>query len=258
MRQRRICYHPRVTVLTAAIGLSVIGSLGGLAVASLLLLLQPRTRSHLVPSLISYAVGTLLGVALLALLPEALAELDAMAVFGTLLAGILGFFMLEKLVIWRHCHADDCDVHDQSTRSGAALILVGGAVHNFADGAIIGAAVVSSIPLGVTTALAVAAHQVPQEVGDFAVLLGAGYSRSRALILNALAATAGVLGAVVIYAAAGQIPKAMPYVLAFAAGNFLYVAMADLIPGLHRGTVDVSATRQVTLIAAGVGTALFL
>ena len=250
-----------MTVLAAAVGLTVLGGLGGLAIASLLLLLQPSTRSNLIPSLISYAVGTLLGVALLALLPEALTTLKATAVSGTLLAGILGFFLLEKLVIWRHCHDDDCDAHDQSsqsTRSSAALILIGGAVHSFADGAIIGAAAISSIPLGLSTTLAVAAHQVPQEVGDLAILLGAGYSKRRALLLNALAAATGILGALAVYAASGWLPDAMPYVLAFAAGNFLYVAMSDLIPGLHRGTIDVGATRQVLFIAAGIGTALFL
>ena len=230
------------------------GSLGGLIVASLLLLLRGSIRQHLVPVLISYAVGTLLGVALLALLPEALSGLDAPTVLGTLLAGILGFFMLEKLVIWRHCHTSDCDVHDAS----APLILIGGAVHNFADGCIIGAAVLSSVPLGLSTALAVAAHQVPQEVGDFAILLGAGYTRRQALIANTLAATTGIVGAVVIYLAAAWIPRTLPYILAFAAGNFLYVAMSDLIPGLHRGAVDLGAIRQVVLIAAGVATVVVL
>ncbi len=245
-------------MLAAAVALSVVGSLGGLAVASLLLLLPAPTRTALVPGLISYAVGTLLGVSLLAVLPEALDGLDARAVFGALLASILGCFMLEKLVLWRHCHADDCDVHDLGARQSATLVLVGGAVHNFADGAIIGAAAVSSIPLGMTTALAVAAHQVPQEVGEFAILLAAGYSRRRALLMNALSATAGVLGAVVIYGTTGLSPSAVSYVLALAAGNFLYVAMADLIPGLHRGAIDVGAIRQVVLIAAGIGTALLL
>ena len=237
-----------------AISLSVVGNLGGLLLASLLLLLRPTTRQNFVPGLISYAVGTLLGVAMLALLPEALAQLDPPLVLGTLLAGILGFFMLEKLVIWRHCHTDNCEAHDTS----AALILIGGAVHNFADGCIIGAAVLTSVPLGVSTALAVAAHQVPQEVGDFAILLGSGYTRQRALAMNTLVATTGVLGSVLMYSAAGWIPQVVPFILAFASGNFLYVAMADLIPGLHRGTIDVGALRQVVLIAAGIGTVMVL
>jgi len=240
--------------LAVAIALSVVGSLGGLLLASLLLLLRDPIRRTLIPSLISYAVGTLLGVALLALLPEALDTLEPQFVFGTLLAGILGFFMLEKLVIWRHCHDDSCNVHDSS----ATLILVGGAVHNFADGCIIGAAVLSSIPLGVSTAIAVAAHQVPQEVGDFAILLDAGHTRRRALTLNGLTASAGMLGAIVVYVAAGWVPHALPFILAFAAGNFLYVAMADLIPGLHRGTIDVGAAQQVVLITAGVATVMAL
>ena len=234
--------------------MSVVGSLGGLLVASFLLLLRGPIRQYLVPVLISYAVGTLLGVALLALIPEALSTLDAPLAVGTLLAGILGFFMLEKLVIWRHCHTSDCDVHDAS----APLILIGGAVHNFADGCIIAAAVLSSIPLGVSTALAVAAHQVPQEVGDFAILLGAGYTRRQAMVANTMAATTGIAGAVVVYLAAGWMPRALPFLLAFAAGSFLYVAMSDLIPGLHRGAVELGAVRQVALIAAGVATVMML
>ena len=243
-----------MSLITIAIGLSILGSLGGLLLASLLLLLKDSIQQSLVPRLISYAVGTLLGVALLALLPEALNKLESNFVFGTLLAGILGFFTLEKLVIWRHCHTDDCNTHDSS----ATLILVGGAVHNFADGCIIGAAVFSSIPLGISTALAVAAHQVPQEVGDFAILLGSGYSRRHALLMNSLVASTGMLGAIVMFLTAGWMPQALPYILAFSAGNFLYVAMADLIPGLHRGTVDFGAAQQVILITAGIVTAMML
>ena len=241
--------------LAAAVGLSVVGSLGGLLLAAILLLFLGRARLPPVPGLISYAVGTLLGVALLALVPEALdLAQNPRAVLGTLLAGILGFFMLEKLVLWRHCHTGECEGHNSS----ASLVLIGGAFHNFADGAIIGAAVLTSLPLGVSTTLAVAAHQVPQEVGDFAVLLGAGYSRRRALTLNSISALAGIVGAVAMYTAADQLPAALPYVLALAAGSFLYVAMADLIPDLHRGQIDIGSIRQVLLIGAGVITILAL
>ena len=241
--------------LAAAVGLSVVGSLGGLLLAAILLLFLGRGRLPPVPGLISYAVGTLLGVALLALVPEALdLAQDPSAVLGTLLAGILGFFMLEKLVLWRHCHTDECEWHNSS----ASLVLIGGAFHNFADGAIIGAAVLTSLPLGVSTTLAVAAHQVPQEVGDFAVLLGAGYSRRRALTLNSISALAGIVGAVAMYTAADRMPATLPYVLALAAGSFLYVAMADLIPDLHRGQINIGSMRQVLLIGAGVITILAL
>ena len=245
--------------LAAAVGLSVVGSLGGLLLAAILLLFLGRGRLPPVPGLISYAVGTLLGVALLALVPEALEKAqdqaqNARAVLGTLLAGILGFFMLEKLVLWRHCHTDECEGHNGS----ASLVLIGGAFHNFADGAIIGAAVLTSLPLGVSTTLAVAAHQVPQEVGDFAVLLGAGYSRRRALTLNSISALAGIVGSVAMYTAADRLPATLPYVLALAAGGFLYVAMADLIPDLHRGQINLGSIRQVLLIGAGVMTILAL
>lgn len=240
--------------LAAAIGLSVAGSVGGLLLAAVILFFRDGLRARLLPGLISYAVGTLLGVALLAMLPEALAGLEARRVLGALLAGILGFFMLEKFLLWRHCHTEACHVHEAS----ATLVLIGGALHNFADGAVIGAAVLSSTPLGVSTALAVAAHQIPQEVGDFAILLGAGYSRRRAFALNTLTAFAGVAGAVAMFGAAGSLPGALPYVLAFAAGSFLYVAMADLIPDLHRGSIDAGALRQVLLVAAGVLTILAL
>lgn len=242
-------------LLATATALSLVGTLGGLLVASLLLPLSSEFRNRIVPWLLSYAVGTLLGVALLALVPEALDQLAPASVLGALLAGILMLFVVEKLVLWRHCHTEDCDVHDAS----ATLILIGGALHNLADGAVIAASVLISIPLGISTALAVAAHQIPQEVGDFAVLLNAGFSRRRALLLNALSASSAVGGAIIVYAAAETLPNTLPYLLAVAAGSFLYVAMADLIPHLHKGEVIGSgAVRQVLLIGAGVGTILAL
>jgi zinc and cadmium transporter len=237
-----------------AVGLSALGSLGGLFAASILLTCRDSVRRVLVPWLISYAVGTLLGVALLALLPRALEQLDAKRVLGTLLAGILTFFVLEKLVIWRHCHTDDCEIHG----SAARMAVLGDTMHNFIDGAIIGSAVMSSVPLGVSTALAVAAHEIPQEIGDFAILLGAGYPKRRALWLNLLSATAGIAGATVMYFAVGTLQVSLPYILPFAAGSLLYVAMSDLIPHLHRGGLDASGIRQIVLISAGIATVLML
>ncbi len=234
----------------AAVGLSVLGSIGGLLTASTFLLLGDGLRLRLVPWLISYAVGTLLGVALLALLPEALSTLPPTTALGSLLAGVLSFFLLEKLVLWRHCHdSQECEVH---TSSAASLVIVGDAFHTFVDGALIAAAVLTSIPLGITTALAVAAHEIPQEVGDVAILLRAGYSRGRAFMLNLLSAAGGVLGAVGMLAMSQWLPGALPYVLSFAAGSFLYVAMSDLIPDLHRGGVEGGPFRQLVLIGAGI------
>lgn len=240
-------------LVAIAVGLSILGSLGGVIVASSFLLLGEKLRTRLVPWLVSYAVGTLVGVALVALVPEALAELPARPAMFTMVLGILSFFLLEKAVIWRHCHDDeDCHVHT----SAASLVIVGDAFHTFVDGAVIAAAVLTSVPLGLTTALAVAAHEIPQEVGDVAILLRAGYSRMRAFTLNVLAGVGGILGAAAMVVAGRAIPQVLPYVLAFAAGNFLYVAMADLIPDLHRG--GVGGARQVLLIAAGVLTIALL
>jgi zinc and cadmium transporter len=243
-----------VPTLAIAVGLSLLGGLGGFLVASGVLLFSESARARIVPWLVSYAVGALLGVALLAILPEALEALPSTRVFATLLAGILLFFVLEKLVLWRHCHTHDCEVHGNA----ASVVVIGDAFHNFVDGAVIAAAVMTSVPLGISTAIAVAAHEIPQEVGDFAILLHAGYSRSRALILNAASALAGTVGALLAVLFLDLTPRLLPYCLALAAASFLYVAMADLIPGLHRGRTDGSSLRQVLLVAAGVATVLVL
>jgi zinc and cadmium transporter len=239
-----------VPPLATALGLSLLGSCGGVLVASSLLLFNDALRTRLVPWLVSYAVGALLGVALLALLPEALAALAAPRVFETLLGGILVFFVLEKLVALRHCHTDECEIHAAT----APLVLISDAFHNFIDGAIICTAVLSSVPLGINTAIAVAAHEIPQEVGDVAILLAAGYSRARALLLNLVTGVSGIVGTLLAYGAVEIVPGIRPYVLAFSSASLLYIAMSDLIPDLHRGEIDAGAIRQVALISAGIAT----
>ena len=243
-----------VSTFFIAVGLSLVGGLGGLLVASGLLLIKDSVRSKLIPWLVSYAVGALLGVSMLALLPTSIEQLPPQRVFTTLLLGILLFFVLEKIVLWRHCHIHDCEVHESSV----FVVLIGDAFHNFVDGAVIAAAVMTSVPLGISTAVAVAAHEIPQEVGDFAILLHAGYSRGRALLLNVLSAAASAVGAVAAFVAFDMVPRMLPYFLALAAASFLYVAMADLIPGLNRGRTDASSMRQILLIAAGIATMLVL
>jgi zinc and cadmium transporter len=237
------------------LALSIVGSVGGLVVGSVMLVLHKDVRARVVPWLVSYAVGTLLGAALLGLMPEALAKLAPAPTLSALLAGIFTFFVLEKLVLWRHCHDDmSCAVHP----STVPLVIIGHTVHTFVDGIVIAAAALVSVPLGVTAALAVAAHEIPQVAGDFAIVLSAGHSRSSALALNFSAALGGVVGAAMMLLLGSRVPFGVPYVLAFAAGNFLYVAMADLIPNLHRGNIDRNAFRQVVLIALGVLTIVVL
>jgi zinc and cadmium transporter len=232
--------------------LAILGSLGGLLLASTLLLFNDRVRVRLVPWLVSYAVGTLLGVALLDLMPEVLDDLSARATSATLLVGIIAFFVLEKLVLWRHCHTTDCEVHGRP----AGLVLIGHGFHSFVDGALIAASVHISVPLGLSMAIAVASHEIPQQVGDFAILLHAGYSRARALSLSILSAAGAVVGTSVAFVAFSHIPHVLPFALGIAAASFLYIAMSDLIPDLHSGRIDAGAFRQLLLVAAGIATAL--
>jgi len=243
-----------VRLLAIAVGLTLVGSLGGVLLASALLLFTDRIRLRLIPWLINYAVGTLLGLSLLVLLPEAFDQLPPRTVLSCVLAGILVFFILEKLVLWRHCHTHDCEAHGIA----APLVLIGDAVHNFLDGAVVGTAVLTSIPLGISTALAVVTHEIPQEIGDFAILLGAGYSARRALLLNALSGLAAVAGAIVAFAALESLPGLSPYVLSFAAASFLYVAMADLMPDLHRGQISARTFLQIMLVGLGIATVMAL
>ena len=243
-----------MSVLPTAIGLSILGSLGGVLLAAVLLLFRDAARVRLIPWLVSYAVGTLLGVALLDLLPQALLALSAASVFRTLLAGIIAFFVLEKLVLWHHCHTDACELH----AAAAPLVLIGDGIHNFLDGAVIAAATKISLALGVTTAIAVAAHEIPQEVGDLAILLGSGYSRTRALTLNILSGISAIGGVLVALLAFDRVPIVLPYFLPVAAASFLYIAMSDLIPDLHRGRVAAGAVRQIALVGAGIATVFAL
>lgn len=240
-------------LLSIAVGLSVMGSFGSLLIAAVLLVLREPVRRGLVPWLVSYAVGTLLGVALLDVLPEALSEMPANRMFGTLLAGIMVFFVLEKVVLW-HCHSDDCEAH---SRPGS-LVLIGHGFHSFVDGAVIGAAVHMDVRVALTAAIAIAAHEIPQQVGDFAILLHGGYGRARAMGLSILSAAGATCGTLVAFFTFVNTPALLPYALAFAAASFIYIALADLVPGLHHGRVDAGAVRQFVLVCAGIATAMLL
>jgi zinc and cadmium transporter len=218
-----------------------------------------------VPVLVSYAVGALLGAAFLEMLPHAFSSgKSPELVAGSILAGILLFFILEKLVLWRHYHGDEIDAggheadraaahaHGDRGRSGL-MILIGNTIHNFVDGILIAAAFMADIQLGLVTAVAIIAHEIPQEVGDFLVLLHSGYSKARAFCYNLLSGVATFAGAVLAYFTLHSMTEWIPVMLGIAAASMIYVAVADLIPGLHRRAEIRATVVQVLLISAGIG-----
>ncbi len=231
---------------------------GGLLSVGLAAAFALTVQTTWVPMLVSYAIGALLGAAFLEVIPHAFERVDPHTAALTILAGIFVFFILEKLVLWRHCHTEDCEAHDQPAaghdhgRSGM-MILVGDTVHNFIDGVLIAAAFLESTQLGVITAIAIVAHEIPQEVGDFLILLHSGYTKSKALVLNMISSLASLAGGVIGYFALQAIEGAVPVLLGIVAASMIYVAVADLIPGLHKRTELRATVSQVLLIALGVG-----
>ncbi|MGQ0834051.1 MAG: ZIP family metal transporter [Gammaproteobacteria bacterium] len=245
------------TTLLWIVGFTTLAGIASAAIAGLFLAASERVRARILPHLVSFATGALLGAALLALLPHAIEEAGpgrAHEIGIALASGIGLFFVLEKFVLWRHCHAEQWEgdhVHARAHASGV-LVLVGDAFHNVLDGVLIAAAFLTDIKLGIVTAIAAMAHEIPQEVGDFAVLLHAGMSRARALVLNLATSLTSVVGAVLAYFALQPVLEYLPYALAVAAACFLYVAVADLIPGLHRRVDLRGSTVQFVLIGIGI------
>jgi zinc and cadmium transporter len=241
------------------------GSVGALGLAAGFLVLPSAIRSTVMPALIGFATGTLIGAAFLGLLPEAIGRAPANDVLATTLGGIFAFFLLEKLLIWRHHHqvgihhhhADE-EGHEHLNAAVGPLLLLGDGVHNFADGVVIAVTFHASIELGVAASLAIVVHEVAQEVGDFAVLLGAGYRPAKAFVWNTISGLSTLVGAVLAYAIADRIGSATPYVMAVAASTFLYIGMADLIPALHRHVGPAAAATQMTLMGAGVATIVLI
>ena len=261
---------------------SLLGGVLSVLAASVFLLINDEYQKKLLPHTVSFAIGALLGAALLALLPHAITaneNVDFHDLGLTILVGLLGFFLLEKMVLWRHCHSSHCEVHSpgelhkssevhsldnihsaeqhshhHGKDASGTLIIIGDAVHNLVDGVLIAAAFMTDIDLGIVTALAVAAHEIPQEIGDFAILLNSGYKRGRALFFNVLASMATLVGAIIAYYSLQSMQHALPYILAIAASSFIYIAVADLIPGLHKKTELRETLQQITLIVFGVVT----
>jgi zinc and cadmium transporter len=246
--------------------ISAASVIGGLLSVALAAAASFATRAHWVNALVSFAIGALLGAAFLEVLPHAFGNsTDIRATAATVLGGILAFFVLEKLVLWRHCHVEDCEAHGSHEhvpvrapvehdhgRSGL-MILVGDSFHNFVDGVLIAAAFMESTALGLVTATAVIAHEIPQEVGDFLILLHSGYSKARAFALNLLSSLMMVVGAIGAYFALQVVGGWVNTLLALAAASMIYVAVADLIPGLHKRPELAATAQQVLLILLGIG-----
>jgi zinc and cadmium transporter len=257
-------------MMTSTLGWIVAASFAGGILSAGAAAFALNVRASWVPMLVSFAIGTLLGAAFLEVIPHAFEIGEASQVAGAILAGIFVFFVMEKLLLWRHCHTEDCEVHDPHAapavpvahahgdhgghgRAGT-LIVVGDTVHNFIDGVLIAAAFLQSTELGIVTAIAIVAHEIPQEVGDFLILLHSGYSRLKALAVNVMSSFGTLVGGVVGYFALPVFENLEPMLLGVVAASMIYVAVADLIPGLHRRPEIRATLSQVALIALGIAT----
>jgi zinc and cadmium transporter len=193
------------------------------------LALNDKILNKILLILIGLSAGALMGGAFLHLLPEAVEKSTGLNVYLFVLVGFILFFLIEKVLHWRHCHKGECDVH-----TFHYMNLVGDSIHNFIDGLIMAASFVVSIPLGITTTIAIATHEIPQEIGDFGVLLYGGFSKKRAIMLNFVVALTAVLGGIVGYFVSNLIENIVVFILPFAAGGFIYIAATDLVPEIRK------------------------
>lgn len=198
-------------------------------VGALIIFLNHKNISKISLYLVALSAGSLMGAAYLHLLPEALESLDAHVMFGTVLVSFVSFYILEKVIHWKHCHNMECTTH-----SFGYINLVGDSIHNFIDGVIIAGAFIAGPAVGITATIAIAIHEVPQEIGDYGVLIHSGFNKRKALLLNYLTALTVVLGGVVGYFAFNRLEHVIPYLLPIAAGGFIYLSASDLIPELKK------------------------
>jgi len=245
-----------ISVAFAAILSVIIVSLMSL-VGLALLSLREKTLHAVILELIAFSIGALLGGVFLHLIPEMANELGLTATSGSvILLGLLSTFIMEKFIHWHHCHGEHCDHHIEEKhhiKPFAIINLLGDGIHNFIDGVIIAAAYLISLPLGFATTMAVVLHEIPQEIGDFAVLIHGGFTKGKALFVNFLTALTALVGALIMLLVSTSVQGIVPYLIPFAAGNFLYLAGTDLIPELHKETRTWRSIAQLLAILAGIG-----
>lgn len=226
-----------------------LGSIGSVALAGLMLTLNNEKLKKVSTYLMYLAGGTLLGAAFLGMIPKAISMTDSTRVLESMLIGILFFFVLEKIILWRSCRNKNCERH---MHAAVPLILIGDAFHNAVDGVVIAASFLTSPELGIFVTLSVILHEIPQELGDFGILIKSGLSRSRALWFNLLSGSTAIIFGVMAYYTLDSVTSLIPYALAFSAASFLYIALADLIPEMHRRTSLKDSFIQIALILFGI------
>jgi len=226
-----------------------LGSVGSVALAGLMLTLGDQKLEKVSTYLMYLAGGTLLGAAFLGMIPKAISMSDPKQILQTIMFGILLFFVLEKIILWRSCRNKNCERH---INAAAPIILIGDAFHNAIDGVVIAASFLTSTELGIFVTLSVVLHEIPQELGDFGILIKSGYSRSKAFWYNVLSGATAIVFGVAAFYTLDSLRSLIPYALAFSASSFLYIALADLIPEMHRKTSLKASLSQVLLIALGI------
>lgn len=224
-------------------------SVGSVTLSGSLLMLNNKWLEKISGYLLYLAGGTLLGSALMGLIPEAAESMHFEDVLIWVLGGILFFFLLEKFILWRMCHDENCE---RQVHAAGPMIIIGDAVHNAIDGVVIAASFLTSVELGITVTISVLLHEIPQELGDFGILIKSGYSRKKALFYNILSGSSSIVAGILAYFLLDQVKEFVPYAISIAASSFLYVSMADLIPEMHKETRPGHSVVQFMLILGGV------
>ncbi|MHA1987092.1 MAG: ZIP family metal transporter [Promethearchaeota archaeon] len=230
---------------------SILGSIGAITIAAAFVFINEKYQKMLIPILVSFATGILLTAALLGLIPEAIEHLggEAHLIMPFVLGGIIVFFFMEKIIIWRNCRNKECEVHSHAS---GPIILIGDSLHNLTDGIVIAAAFLTDITLGIGAGLTILIHELAHETGDFGILLHSGYTKKKAFFYNIVSSSTTIPAAIIGYFIIGAIEPVVPFILAISASSFIYIALSDLTPDLHQHTDLKYSIRQLLMIIAGI------